>query len=64
MFVTVDYKEGDKVVCSTDRLKNFSKGNIYTIEKITYNKKYAFMNMPNLGGRDGFVDIKTERYQW
>jgi hypothetical protein len=56
MFVTVDYKEGDKVVCSTDRLKNFSKGNIYTIEKITYNKKYAFMNMPHLGGRDGFVD--------
>ena len=56
MFGTPEYKEGDKVVCVTDRLKNFSKGNIYIIEKVIYNKRYATFGMPHLGGSRGFVD--------
>jgi hypothetical protein len=56
MFGVVKYKEGDKVVCVTDRLKNFSKNNIYIIEKIIYNKRYATFGMPHLGGTKGFID--------
>jgi len=53
MFGTVQYKEGDKVTCVTDKLKNFSKGNIYIVEKVTYNKRYASFN---IGPKEGFVD--------
>lgn len=56
MFNTPDYKEGDKVVCITDRLKNFSKGHVYIIERVIYNKRYATFGMPHLGGSKGFVD--------
>lgn len=41
MFGIPDYKEGDKVVCITDRLKKLSKGNIYEIDKIYYDTSYA-----------------------
>ena len=47
MFGTPEYKEGDKVVCITDKLKNFSRDNIYIIEKVIYNKRY---------GSRGYID--------
>ena len=53
MFESRQYKEGDKVTCVTDKLKNFSKGNIYIVEKVFYNKRYTSFN---IGPKEGFVD--------
>ena len=56
MFESRQYKEGDKVTCVTDKLKNFSRGNIYIVEKVFYNKRYAAFGLSHLGGAQGFVD--------
>jgi hypothetical protein len=51
-----EYNEGDKVVCITDRLKNFSKDNIYIIDKVIYDTRFASFGVPQLGGSKGFID--------